>query len=210
MAMTEIDASRVSWQDQYKLMIGTVTPRPIALVTTLGPDGPNAAPFSFFNAVGSDPAMLMFSVGDRSGQAKDTVRNIRETPEFVVHIVSDAIKDKMNVCAIDYPFGVNELEKAGFTALPSRKVKPPYIAEAPVAMECKLMQIVELGHKPYHVVFGEVVYFHYHDGIVNERYHVDIGAMNPIGRLAGKGGYCRVTDRFEMPRIALEGKPSAE
>ena len=208
--MTEIDASEISWQDQYKLMVGTVTPRPIALVTTIGPDGPNAAPFSFFNAVGSDPAMLMFSVGDRTGQAKDTVRNIRETPEFVVHIVSDAIKEQMNICSVDYPFGVNELEKAGFTALPSRKVKPPYIAEAPVALECRLMQIVELGRKPYHGVFGEVVYFHYHDGIVNERYHVDVGAINPIGRLAGKGGYCRVTDRFEMPRIALEGKPSSE
>ena len=136
--------------------------------------------------------------------------NIRETPDFVVHIVSDAIKEQMNICSVDYPFGVNELEKAGFTALPSRKVKPPYIAEAPVALECRLMQIVELGRKPYHVVFGEVVFFHYHDGIVNERYHVDVGAVNPVGRLAGKGGYCRVTDRFEMPRIALEGKPSAE
>ena len=208
--MTEIDASKVSWQDQYKLMVGTVTPRPIALVTTLGPDGPNAAPFSFFNAVGSDPAMLMFSVGDRSGKAKDTVRNIRETPEFVVHIVNDAIKDKMNVCAVDYPYGVNELEKAGFTAVPSRKVRVPRIAEAPVALECRLMQIVELGRKPYHVVFGEVVYFHYHDGIVNDRFNVDVGAVNPIGRLAGKGGYCCVTDRFEMPRIPLEGAPATE
>ncbi|MBS1218753.1 MAG: hypothetical protein H6R21_1886 [Proteobacteria bacterium] len=208
--MTEFDAAKLSWQDQYKLMVGTVTPRPIALVTTLGRDGPNAAPFSFFNAVGSDPAMLMFSVGDRSGQAKDTVRNIRETPEFVVHIVSDAIRDKMNVCAVDYPFGVNELEKAGFTAVPSRKVRPPRIAEAPVALECRLMQIVELGRKPYHVVFGEVVYFHYHDGIVNDRFHVDVGAVNPIGRLAGKGGYCRVTDRFEMPRTPYGGGVAGE
>jgi flavin reductase (DIM6/NTAB) family NADH-FMN oxidoreductase RutF len=138
------------------------------------------------------------------------VRNIRETPEFVVHIVNDAIKDKMNVCAVDYPYGVNELEKAGFTAVPSRKVRVPRIAEAPVALECRLMQIVELGRKPYHVVFGEIVYFHYHDGIVNDRYHVDVGAVNPIGRLAGKGGYCRITDRFEMPRIPLEGSPSGE
>lgn len=208
--MTEIDASKVSWQDQYKLMVGTVTPRPIALVTTLGRDGPNAAPFSFFNAVGSDPAMLMFSVGDRSGKAKDTVRNIRETPEFVVHIVSDAIKDKMNICAVDYPYGVNELEKAGFNAVPSSRIRVPRIAEAPVALECRLMQIVELGRKPYHVVFGEVVYFHYHEGIVNDRFHVDVAAVNPVGRLAGKGGYCRVTDRFEMPRIPLEGAPATE
>lgn len=208
--MTEIDASKISWQDQYKLMVGTVTPRPIALVTTLGRDGPNAAPFSFFNAVGSDPAMLMFSVGDRSGKAKDTVRNIRETPEFVVHIVSDAIKDKMNICAVDYPYGVNELEKAGFNAVPSSRIRVPRIAEAPVALECRLMQIVELGRKPYHVVFGEVVYFHYHEGIVNDRFHVDVAAVNPVGRLAGKGGYCRVTDRFEMPRIPLEGAPATE
>lgn len=203
--MTDIDAAQISWQDQYKLMVGSVTPRPIALVTTLGRDGPNAAPFSFFNAVGSDPAMLMFSVGDRSGKAKDTVRNIRETPEFVVHIVSDGIKDKMNVCAVDYPYGVNELEKAGFTAVPSSRIRVPRIAEAPVALECRLMQIVELGRKPYHVVFGEVVYFHYHEGIVNERFHVDVGRINPIGRLAGKGGYTRITDRFEMPRIPYDG-----
>ncbi len=208
--MAEFDAAKLSWQDQYKLMIGTVTPRPIALVTTLGRNGPNAAPFSFFNAVGSDPAMLMFSVGDKSGGAKDTVRNIRETPEFVVHIVSDAIKEKMNVCAVDYPYGVNEIEKAGFTAAPSRKVRPPRIAEAPVAMECRLMQIVDLGRKPYHVVFGEVVYFHYHDGIVNERFHVDAGRINPIGRLAGKGGYTRITDRFEMSRLPMEGVPSTD
>ncbi|MDP3715163.1 MAG: flavin reductase family protein, partial [Burkholderiales bacterium] len=137
--MTEIDAAKISWQDQYKLMVGSVTPRPIALVTTLGRHGPNAAPFSFFNAVGSDPAMLMFSVGDRSGADKDTVRNILETPEFVVHIVSDAIKDRMNICAVDYPPEVNEIEKAGFTMAPSRKVRPPRIVEAPVAMECRLL-----------------------------------------------------------------------
>ncbi len=203
--MAEFDAAGLSWQDQYKLMIGTVTPRPIALVTTLGRDGPNAAPFSFFNAVGSDPAMVMFSVGEKVDGVKDTVRNIREIPEFVVHIVSDAIKEQMNVCAVDYPSGVNEIEQAGLTALPSTRVRPPRIAEAPVAMECRLMQIVDLGRKPYHVVFGEVVYFHYHDGIVNERFHVDIGRMNPIGRLAGRGGYTRVTDRFEMPRLLLKG-----
>jgi flavin reductase (DIM6/NTAB) family NADH-FMN oxidoreductase RutF len=208
--MPEFDAAAISAQDQYKLMIGSVTPRPIALVTTLGPHGPNAAPFSFFNAVGSDPAMLMFSVGEKQAGAKDTIRNIRETPEFVVHIVSDAIKDQMNVCAVDYAPEINELEKAGFTAVPSSRVRPPRIAEAPVALECRLMQIVDLGRKPYHVVFGEVVYFHYHDGIVNDRFHVDIGRINPIGRLAGKGGYTRVTDRFEMPRLPYTGADAGE
>ena len=200
--MTEIDASKLTQLEQYKLLVGTVTPRPIALVTTLGPNGPNAAPFSFFNAVGSDPAMLCFSSGNKESGAKDTVANIRDCPEFVVHIVSDAIKDKMNVCAVDYPRGINELEKAGFTAVPSKMVRPPRIKEAPVAMECRLFQIIELGRRPNHLVIGEVVWFHYDDGLVNDRYHVDVGRVNPIGRLAGKGGYTRITDRFEMPRLA--------
>lgn len=199
--MTEIDPSKLTQVEQYKLMVGTVTPRPIALVTTLGKTGPNAAPFSFFNAIGSDPAMLCFSVGTKGSGAKDTIENIRELPEFVVHIVSDAIKDKMNVCAVDYERGINELDKAGFTPVPSKVVRPPRIKESPVAMECRLVQILELGRRPNHLVIGEVVWFHYDEGIVNERYHVDVGRVNPIGRLAGKGGYTRITDRFEMPRL---------
>src|SRR5882757_6184867 len=188
-AMSDFDSSKLTQLEQYKLLVGTVTPRPIALVTTLGKEGPNAAPFSFFNAVGSDPAMLCFSVGNKVDGAKDTVANIRECPEFVVHIVSDAIKDKMNVCAVDYPRGVNELEKAGFTAVPSKMVRPPRIKEAPVAMECRLVQIIELGRLTNHLVIGEDVWFHYDDGLVNDRFHVDVGRVNPIGRLAGKGGY---------------------
>ena len=201
--MTEFDAATLDWQSQYKLLIGSITPRPIALVTTLGSGGPNAAPFSFFNGVGTDPAMLMFSVGAREGGAKDTIANILEIPEFVVHIVSDAIKEKMNVCAIDYPRGVNEIAEAGFTALASKKVRPPRIAEAPVAFECRLLQRLEFGRAPYHVVIGEVVYYHFHEGIVDERFHVDVGKINPIGRLAGRGGYTRITDRFEMARLPV-------
>ena len=203
--MTEFDAAALDAQTQYKLLIGSVTPRPIALVTTLGVQGPNAAPFSFFNAIGSDPAMLMFSVGNKGGGAKDTIANILEVPEFVVHIVSDAIKEKMNICAIDYPRGVNEIAEAGFTAVASKKVRPPRIAEAPVAFECRLLQNLELGGVPYHMVIGEVLYYHFHQGIVDERYYVDTGKINPIGRLGGRGGYTRITDRFEMARLKLGG-----
>lgn len=203
--MTEFDAATLDAQTQYKLLIGSITPRPIALVTTLGSQGPNAAPFSFFNGVGSDPAMIMFSVGNTGGHAKDTIENIREIPEFVVHIVSDAIKDKMNICAIEYPRGVNEIAEAGFTAVASKKVRPPRIAEAPVAFECRWLQTLELGRVPYYVVIGEVLYFHYHEGIVDEKFYVDVGKINPIGRLAGRGGYTRITDRFEMPRLKLGG-----
>lgn len=199
--MPEFDAASLSPNDQYKLMVGAITPRPIALVSTTGKNGHNAAPFSFFNALGAPPPMLMFSAGHGEAGAKDTVENILDTGDFVVHIVSHDIRDKMNVCAVAYARGVSEIEKAGFTAVPSRKVKAPRILEAPIAMECRLMQRVEVGPRPYHVVIGEVVYFHFRDGTVNDRFHVDVGAVDPIGRLAGKAGYARVTDSFEMPRL---------
>ncbi len=203
--MIEFDCEVLDWKAQYRLMHGVITPRPIALVTTLGSKGPNAAPFSFFNALGCDPAMLMFSVGARDGGAeKDTIVNLRQIPEFVVHIVSDAIKEKMNVCGADFPLGVNEIEKAGFTAAPSRKVRPLHILEAPVAMECKVIEMLKLGRRPYHLVVGEVVYFHFHDGLVDKRLRVDFGKINPIARLGGRDSYTRITDRFDMPRVVYD------
>src|SRR5512146_744658 len=127
----EIDPNRVEERDQYKLMTGSIVPRPIALVTTLGPAGPNAAPFSLFNMVGTAPPLLMFSVGNQSdGSDKDTLQNLKHVPEFVVHICNEAIAGQMNICATDFPPGTNELEMAGFTATASRKVRPPRISEA--------------------------------------------------------------------------------
>src|SRR5687767_6506281 len=161
----QIDPGHLEERDQYKLMTGSIVPRPIALVTTLGPHGPNAAPFSLFNMVGTEPPMLMFSVGNQgTGAEKDTVANIRRLPEFVVHICNEAIAERMNVCATDFPIGTNEINEAGLSALPSVKVRPPRIREAPVHMECKLIQILDLGTR-HHVIFGEVVLFHFHDGI---------------------------------------------
>ena len=199
--MHGIDASAISADEQYKLMVGSITPRPIALVATTGKHGHNAAPFSFFNALGAPPPMLMFSAGDAEEGAKHTVENILETGDFVVHIVSHEIRNQMNVCAVSYPQGVSEIEKAGLTPIKAIKVQAPRIQEAPIAMECRLMQHLKIGPRPYHVVIGEVVYFHFKDGAINERMHVDVGMIDPIGRLAGKGGYTRITDRFEMDRL---------
>lgn len=202
----QIDPRNLEEKDQYKLMTGSIVPRPIALVTTLGPQGINAAPFSLFNMVGSAPPMLMFSVGNQGdGREKDTVQNIRFLPEFVVHICNEEIAERMNICATDFPAGVSELEKAGFTSTPSVMVKPPRIKEAPVQMECRLLKIVDFGTR-HHVVFGEVVLFHFHDGIVNARYHVDSALLNPIGRLSGSS-YTRVSDQFLMERRYLGEKP---
>jgi flavin reductase (DIM6/NTAB) family NADH-FMN oxidoreductase RutF len=201
-----IDPATLEERDQYKLMTGSIVPRPIALVTTLGRSGPNAAPFSLFNMVGSDPCMLMFSVGNQGdGSEKGTLRNIRDLPEFVVHICNEEIAERMNICSTDFEHGINELEHAGFTALPSLKVQPPRIKEAPVQMECRLIKIVEFGNR-HHVVFGEVVMFHYHEGIVNERYHIDLQKLNPIGRLSGSL-YSKVREPFRMDRPFLGEKP---
>ena len=197
------DPGALTQDEQFKLLLGSVCPRPIALVTTLGPHGPNAAPFSFFNAFSVDPPMLAFSASAKGGALKDTIRNIRDTGEFVVHIIDDALKDRMNVCAIEYARDVNEIAEAGFTPLASLKVRPPRLAECPVQMECRLEQILPLGRVPHHLVIGEVLYFHFRDGLVNERMHVDTARLNPLGRLAGQENYTRITDRFGMPKLPV-------
>ena len=204
------DVDTLSQPDQYKLLAGSVLPRPIALVTTLGPHGPNAAPFSFFNAFGSEPPMIAFSAGPRETGAKDTIRNIRDSGEFVVHIVDVASAEKMNICAIDFGPGVNEIAEAGFRTAPSVKVRPPRLLDCPVQMECRVMKMLKLGRTPYDMVIGEVVYFHFRPGIVNERRHVDLARLDPLGRLAGSGGYGRMSDRFEIKRLPVPpGKEAA-
>jgi flavin reductase (DIM6/NTAB) family NADH-FMN oxidoreductase RutF len=200
------DPAQLEENQQYKLMTGSIVPRPIALVTTLGPDGVNAAPFSLFNMVGTDPPSLALSIGTQgSGREKDTLTNIRRLPEFVVHICSEGIAEAMNICATDFPAHVSEVAKAGFTAIPSLKVTPPRITEAPVQMECRLVEIVPVGSR-HHLVIGQVVMFHFHDGVVDDRYNVDLDALRPIGRLSGPR-YVRVRDVFQLERQFIGEKP---
>jgi flavin reductase (DIM6/NTAB) family NADH-FMN oxidoreductase RutF len=203
--MMTFDPESMSTADTYKLMTGSIVPRPIALVATLGPLGtPNAAPFSFFNAVAVDPPTIVFSVSPRDGAAKDTLDNIRALPEFVVHIVSSSLAEAMNICATAFPRSVDEMAEADFRTAPSLKVKPPRIIDCPVQLECRLVQMLPIGRMPYHLVIGEVVQFHYHADLVDERFHVDVGKLDALGRLAGNGGYTRITDRFFMPMLSVE------
>lgn len=193
--------------EQYKLLTGAVVPRPIALVTTLGAHGVNAAPFSFFNAVGADPPMIMFSAGRRSNGIKDTTRNIQDTREFVVHIVDDATREMMNICGIEYGPGVNEVYEAGFRTAASVRVRPPRLIDCPVQLECRLMEIITLGH--YDMIIGEVVFFHFRADVINERMHTDALKLNPVGRLSG-AGYVSVTEQISMPRLPVPpGKVAA-
>jgi flavin reductase (DIM6/NTAB) family NADH-FMN oxidoreductase RutF len=208
--MSSFDPALLDPKQQYKLMSGTIIPRPIALVTTIGPDGVvNAAPFSLFNMLGVDPPMLMFSLTPRAGQVKDTGRNIERLPEFVVHMVDEGVKEKMNICSADFPNGTSEIEFAGLETAPSVKVRPPRLVECPAQFECRLIDIIKVGRRPNHVVIGEVVMMHYRPGIVDEsRHYVDAGKLAPIGRLEGAGMYTRVTDRFRMDRPDIPGVPA--
>jgi flavin reductase (DIM6/NTAB) family NADH-FMN oxidoreductase RutF len=202
-----VDPASLTRLEQYKLLTGVVVPRPIALVTTLGPAGLNAAPFSFFNAIGADPPMIMFSVGRRSNGMKDTIRNIEATNEFVVHIVDVALREKMNICGTDYGPGVNELEEAGFRTAPSVRVGPPRIIDCPVQLECRTLQMLTMGH--YDVVFGEVVYFHFRPGVIDDRLHTNVANLDPLGRLSGPA-FLRVTETINMPRLPVPpGKEAA-
>jgi flavin reductase (DIM6/NTAB) family NADH-FMN oxidoreductase RutF len=192
---------------RYKLLVSTVTPRPIAWVVSQGANGVlNAAPFSFFNAFAGDPPVVGIGIGShKPGRPKDSRANILETGQFVVNLVSEETAEAMNVTAIEFDHEVNELTQAGLTTLPSVLVKPPRIAESPVAMECELMQIVELGSSNG-LVLGRVLAMHVRDDAVIDatKHYIDTPKLGLIGRMHGRGWYTRTSDLFEMPRIPLE------
>ncbi|MFY7962498.1 MAG: flavin reductase family protein [Elsteraceae bacterium] len=171
--------------DNYKLLIGAIIPRPIAWVTTLGQGGiVNAAPFSAFTFVSSDPPMLGFNAGRRDGELKDTPRNVEAMKEFVVNIVSVPLGQQMHQTSADYPPGTSELEAVGLTAAPSRQIKTPGILEAPVRMECRLHSIHHFGVGPAWFMVGEVVAFHIRKGII-QKGKIDSFALDPLCRLGG-------------------------
>ena len=201
------DFATAKSENIYKLLVATIGPRPIAWVTTQDMDGTiNAAPYSFFNAVSGNPPVVTIGIGGRApGDAKDTGGNIRRTGQFVVNLVSYELAQPMNITAIDFPKNVDELKEAGLTTAPSKNVKPPRIAEAPVAMECERLVIVDVG-VDRSVVLGKVVAIYVRDDCVldAERCHIDTPKLDLIGRMHGGGWYSRVTDRFEMPRISVD------
>jgi len=190
--------------DIYKLMIGSIVPRPIAFVSTMNAEGHrNLAPFSFFNAICANPPLVCFSpvfkAGDKA-EPKDTLRNIRETSEFVINIVSEDFAEPMNVTSGEYPPDVDEFVVAGFTAKPSVKVKASRVAESRIHMECELRQIVTLSEKPLggSLVIGEVLLFHIDDEII-DGYRIDPDKLRAIGRMGGPT-YARTADRFDIAR----------
>ena len=177
----------LSPHDRYKLLCAVVTPRPIALVTTLDANGAvNAAPFSFFNVFSEDPPLIVLGLQHKADRTpKDTTRNIQRTGEFVVQMVDEALAKAMNDCAIDFPSGDSEVSAFGLATLPSVDIKVPRLAAAPFALECK--RSVSLAFGPgRELLVGEVLRVHARAGLVDESsMYVDFKAYRPIGRLFG-------------------------
>ena len=199
----ELDLETQFADRAYPILASLVTPRPIAFVTTLSPEGNiNAAPFSFFNLLGADPPILAFAPGDRDERTpKDTALNIRLTHEFVVNLVDESLAEAMNKCAASLPYGVNELEKAGLHATPSSTVKPPRIVEAPASLECKEWGTLQIGDN--RVVIGLIKRVHVRDELFDPtKRRVVTEKLSLIGRMASPHWYTRTRDRFEMIRPA--------
>jgi flavin reductase (DIM6/NTAB) family NADH-FMN oxidoreductase RutF len=205
----DIITSQLSHNDLYGIVLNSVAPRPIAWVSTLSAAGqPNLAPFSFFNAVCVDPPLLAFAPGLRppkngngpQGEAKDTLRNVRETKEFVVNIVTFELLQPMNATSGEYDSSVNEFELAKVTPVTSTIVRPPRVAESPVSFECKLHQILDFSPAPTSssLVIGEIVAIHIDDAHIKNG-KLDRNSLDLIGRMGGIQ-YTRTTQRVELPR----------
>ncbi len=198
-----IDPNELSSRDAYRLLISVVIPRPIAWVSTIGADGSlNLAPFSFFNGVSGSPPTVMFSVGRRSGQAKDTLRNVQETGECVVNLADRALAEAMVRTAGEWEYEVSEFEMAGLETVPSALVKPPRVAQAPIAMEARVSQIVPVEGTPSTMVVGRVVRFHIREGLLLPKGTVDPVKFDPVARL-GSADYTTLGEILTILRPQL-------
>jgi flavin reductase (DIM6/NTAB) family NADH-FMN oxidoreductase RutF len=206
-------ADKQGVRENYYLMTSLILPRPIAFVSTISPDGRrNLAPFSFFAGIGANPPSVLFCpCNRRDGSQKDTLRNVRAVGECVINVVPYEIREPMNAASFDFPPEVDEFEHCGFTPLPSRLVRPPRIAESPVQMECRLMQIVPVGSGPLgaNVVICQVLCFHLAAGLRDQRGGVDPGRLDLVGRLGG-GLYTLTRERFDLPRPKSEPPRASE
>jgi len=195
----------------YNLLIGLVAPRPIAWVTSMDEAGRlNAAPFSSYNYLCTTPPIVGMGVTDRPGTRtpKDTARNIRRTGEYVINVVTEDLIEKMNICATDFPEGVNELEMAGLTTAPSSVVKVPRIAQAHAALECTEFTTMEIGRS--RIILGRVVAMYVEDRFIDPPVdghgpYIKAEELHAVGRMNGLGNYVKTRDAFvTVPRISYE------
>lgn len=200
----EITPETLEWRDAYKLLVGSILPRPIAFVSTMNENGTaNAAPFSFFTAISANPMLICFSPMRRGtdGAKKDTLVNIENTGQFVINIVSNSMAEQMNECAIEFAPDIDEMEESGLTKDPSVKVQAPRIKESLVHLECELYQLLHFGDIPGagSLVIGKVVHVHVNDELFNHG-RIDTEKLEPIGRMAGNIFTDPLAKTFEMIR----------
>jgi flavin reductase (DIM6/NTAB) family NADH-FMN oxidoreductase RutF len=196
----ELPIAGLTTLERYKLMIGLVYPRPIALISTWSQEGvANCAPFSYFNAMCEEPMLVVLSFNSRTdGKMKHSLDNLLRTGEFVVNMVDEKIANGMHLSAAEFSQEVSEFEQAGFTVAPCKFVKHPRIAEAPASFECRLYQRIEVG-KVRDIIFGEVVHVHARDDIIDAKTHrVSEVNYRPVGRLYANR-YCTTRQRFDLP-----------
>ena len=203
----EIDPAELAVPDRYKLLIGTIVPRPIAFVSTVSPDGAhNLAPFSFFNGVGSNPMTVMFCPANTpEGAEKDSLRNAKPkdeggTGQFVVNVSTESIIRAVAAAAEPLAYGESEFDLTGLTPAPSRVVAPPRVLESPVSFECETVQVVRTNPgAPVggNIVIGRVVHVWVREDLLSERFHTDQAALAAVGRIGGLG-YCTTRERFEL------------
>lgn len=198
-----IDVAETDPLTVYRMLIGIVTPRPIAWVTTVDEAGRvNLAPFSFFNTFGGHPPVVVFAPNRKGdGSKKDTLRNIEAIGEFVLNAAVADLAGQVNLSSKELPPGESEVELTRLTTLPSHRVKPPRVAESPVHMECVLRQVLEFGEgaRSANLVIGEVVLMHIADEVLDEHGRIDARKLQTIARLGGDQ-YCRTSDSFSMKR----------
>lgn len=202
--MRSIDPSVIGERDVYKLLVGSVIPRPVALVTTLSDDGVlNAAPYSYFSIVTADPPLLSVSVQRKQGVQKDTSRNAIEKGEFVIHIADASYLTQLNQTAASLPSHESEVDLAGLTPIASEMISVPGLAEAKIRMECVLEHALPLGGTvdapTADLIIGRVVRIHVHESVYGENYHIDAAALDPISRLAGHH-YARLGEQITIER----------
>ena len=199
-----IDPKHIPFQDTHKLMIGSIVPRPIAIISTISKKNKaNLAPFSYFNGVCSKPLTIIFCPARRGwdGNEKDTLKNIRETNEFVVNIVSESFAEKMVACSTDFDSDIDEYEISKLSKIKSEKIKAPRVKEAKISFECSLNQIIEIGDGEAgsgFIVIGTILLFHIEDSVYDNG-KINLKNLNPLVRLAGNS-YSRNKDIFEIAR----------
>lgn len=204
----EMQPEALPWRTLYKLLIGSVVPRPIGWISTLDEHGqPNLAPYSFFSVVCPNPPHVLFcpNIRDTDSQPKDTLHNVRATGEFVVNIVTEPLAAAMNQTSAELPAQMDEFTFAGLAAVPSVVVKPPRVAASPIHFECRVTQIVDVSLVPGggSVVIGRIVCLHIAEEVLIGDDKIDLSALQPVGRLAG-AAYTRVTDLFDLVRPASQ------